>query len=280
MSLSICLNCNTKYTKVRIDQKYCKRLCSLQHRYKVHKNPQYSIEWRLASLKKKLDKFDEDRIKKLFKKTKKEILANGYDPKINKKLNKVIGFDKWRKSEIGKNTLKKYFKKDEVKEKIKKYNKKPEVKEKKNKQRRDFNLTEEGQKKSRLIYKKRKAKPGYRDKMNRIYNDRIKRDPAFKMRMSLSRYVVKTLKKQNVVKSMKFQTLLGCTVKEFKLYLEKKFKPGMSWENHGLYGWHIDHIKPVSKFKLIDPEEQKKCFHYTTLQPLWAKENIKKGNKY
>lgn len=263
MSLSICLNCNTKYTKVRIDQKYCKRLCSLQHRYKVHKNPKYSIKWQLESLKKKLDKFDDNKIKKLFKKNKKEILANGYDPKINKKLNKVIGFDKWRKSEIGKNTLKKYYKKNEVREKIKKYNKKyfkqPEVREKRNN------------------YAKQ---PEAREKRNKWHNDRYKKNPEFKIRKDLAGYVRKSLKKQNVVKNIKFHTLLGCTVKELKLYLEKKFKPGMSWENHGLYGWHIDHIKPVSKFKLINPEEQKKCFHYTNLQPLWAKENIKKGNKY
>ena len=54
----------------------------------------------------------------------------------------------------------------------------------------------------------------------------------------------------------------------------------MSWKNHGLNGWHIDHIKPVSKYNLLDPEEQKKCFHYTNLQPLWAIENIRKSNKY
>tara|TARA_Y100000389_G_C17226930_1_gene396151 strand:- start:544 stop:708 length:165 start_codon:yes stop_codon:yes gene_type:complete len=54
----------------------------------------------------------------------------------------------------------------------------------------------------------------------------------------------------------------------------------MSWKNHGLNGWHIDHIKPVSKYNLLDPEEQKKCFHYTNLQPLWALENIRKSNKY
>ena len=53
----------------------------------------------------------------------------------------------------------------------------------------------------------------------------------------------------------------------------------MSWKNHGKYGWHIDHIKPCSKFNLIDPTEQKKCFHYTNLQPLWAKDNLTKYNK-
>ena len=54
----------------------------------------------------------------------------------------------------------------------------------------------------------------------------------------------------------------------------------MTWENYGLETWHLDHIKPVSKFNLLDVDEQKKCFHYTNLQPLWAKDNIKKSNKF
>jgi hypothetical protein len=73
--------------------------------------------------------------------------------------------------------------------------------------------------------------------------------------------------------------ILGCTVEYARGHLEKQFKEGMTWENHGLYGWHIDHIIPCASFDLTDPEQQKKCFHYTNLQPLWAKENMSKGAK-
>ena len=76
------------------------------------------------------------------------------------------------------------------------------------------------------------------------------------------------------------EELIGCKFSELKQHLENKFKPGMTWENHGLYGWHIDHIKPCSKFDFTDDNEQKKCFHYTNLQPLWAKENLIKRDKY
>jgi hypothetical protein len=58
---------------------------------------------------------------------------------------------------------------------------------------------------------------------------------------------------------------------------EKKFKPKMSWNNYGK--WHIDHIKPCCSFNLSKSEEQRKCFHYSNLQPLWAKENLSKGKK-
>ena len=51
----------------------------------------------------------------------------------------------------------------------------------------------------------------------------------------------------------------------------------MNWDNYGQ--WHIDHIRPCASFNLLDPIEQKICFHYTNLQPLWAEDNLKKSNK-
>lgn len=72
---------------------------------------------------------------------------------------------------------------------------------------------------------------------------------------------------------------LGCTVKEFKSYIESLFKPGMTWDNWSYSGWHLDHIIPLSLFNLTNREELLKACHYTNLQPLWAKENMKKRNK-
>lgn len=68
--------------------------------------------------------------------------------------------------------------------------------------------------------------------------------------------------------------LLGCSIEELKNHLEKQFRPGMSWDTRCF--WHIDHIKPCLKFDLSNPEEQRKCFHFTNLQPLWACENLSK----
>lgn len=72
---------------------------------------------------------------------------------------------------------------------------------------------------------------------------------------------------------------LGCTVDQLKKHLESQFKPGMTWNNHTLKGWHIDHIKPLSSFDLSDREQFLQAVHYTNLQPLWAHENLTKKCK-
>jgi len=72
---------------------------------------------------------------------------------------------------------------------------------------------------------------------------------------------------------------LGCTIPELKEYLEKLFSNGMTWENWGLKGWHIDHKKPLSSFDLTNRKELIKAVHYTNLQPMWGIENLKKSNK-
>ena len=73
---------------------------------------------------------------------------------------------------------------------------------------------------------------------------------------------------------------LGCSIDEFKQYIESLWQDDMTWDNHNRKGWHIDHIMPLSSFDLNNPEELKKACHYTNLQPLWAKDNLSKGSKY
>jgi len=73
--------------------------------------------------------------------------------------------------------------------------------------------------------------------------------------------------------------LLGCSIEFLRVYLENQFMDGMTWDNYGRYGWHIDHVIPLSHFDMSDPKQQKRAWHYTNLQPLWAKENMSKGAK-
>lgn len=78
---------------------------------------------------------------------------------------------------------------------------------------------------------------------------------------------------------------LGCSIQEAKQYLESKFYhhpitgERMTWDNRGLYGWHIDHIIPLISFDLSDREQFLKACHYTNLQPLWSEDNLSKGGK-
>ncbi|MFA5300317.1 MAG: hypothetical protein WC389_19190 [Lutibacter sp.] len=106
---------------------------------------------------------------------------------------------------------------------------------------------------------------------------RLQNDPMFKIARNLRKRVNAVLK--GTSKSDKTLQLLGCSLEFFKEYLEQKFRDGMTWENYGTI-WHLDHIKPCSKFDLLLIDEQKKCFRYTNLQPLLVLENLKKHNKY
>lgn len=79
-------------------------------------------------------------------------------------------------------------------------------------------------------------------------------------------------------KSARTLQLLGCTIPELRKYLETQFRPGMTWENYGPV-WHVDHKRPCASFNLIDPAQQQECFNFKNLQPLFAEENLKKGDR-
>ncbi len=78
------------------------------------------------------------------------------------------------------------------------------------------------------------------------------------------------------------EDVIGCSVKDLKRHVEKRFTKGMSWKvfMSGKGYIHLDHIKPIASFDLTKESEQEKCFHYTNLQPLWAFDNLRKGDKY
>src|SRR3989338_5917954 len=111
--------------------------------------------------------------------------------------------------------------------------------------------------------------------INKRRNESINKNPVKKIQRNLRSRVNVGL--TGKCKSEKTKQLLGCTIDELKIYLEKQFTEGMTWDNYG--EWHVDHILPVSKFDITNEIEQHVCFHYQNLQPLWAKENISKGCK-
>lgn len=126
-----------------------------------------------------------------------------------------------------------------------------------------------------------KRKQWQKDNMNRIQETRRirwEKNPELKLKARLRSYYWFHLKKSKTGKTNSSIKLLGCSIQDFKSYLENKFQIGMSWDNHG--EWHLDHIKPCASFDISDPVQLGECFHYTNFQPLWAKDNLQKGKKY
>lgn len=110
----------------------------------------------------------------------------------------------------------------------------------------------------------------YKIKRNEYQRSRYSNDLCFKLyslvRSSLHKNIKRETKKS---RSLKY---LGCSIKEWVIFLENKFDKNMSWYNYGTY-WDIDHIIPLSSFDLLNEEEVKKAFNYTNTQPLESKYN-------
>lgn len=106
------------------------------------------------------------------------------------------------------------------------------------------------------------------------------RDIEYKLQRTLRQRTRTALKRFNVDKTFqKPLVFLGCSVAELRQHIEKQFEPWMTWENHGQYGWHIDHIKPLAAFELSDPKQFAAASHYTNLQPMHWKKNLSKHAK-
>ena len=124
-------------------------------------------------------------------------------------------------------------------------------------------------------WKKKYLNEGGREKNNKRARNRRKKDPNYKL-ITYARSRMGFFLKGRKSKTTK--ELLGVPNAEFLWqHLETQFQPGMTRENYGL--WHVDHIIPCASFDFSNPEQQKKCFHYTNLQPLCAVDNIRKGKK-
>jgi hypothetical protein len=126
-------------------------------------------------------------------------------------------------------------------------------------------------KKIRENYERNKHK--INETRRKTLQKRRNEDPKYRAMMALHCRLYMAVKE----KTGKTMDLTGCSKEELTVHLESKFTEGMTWDNYGK--WHIDHILPCASFNLEDPQEQKKCFHWTNLQPLWAIDNIRKGSK-
>lgn len=128
-------------------------------------------------------------------------------------------------------------------------------------------------------YIERRASQAYRDTRNKLLNRRYKFDPIYKASVNIRNRIKNGIKNITATKcNNKTQDLLCCNFIFAKNHIEKQFKEGMSWENHGEV-WHIDHIIPISFFDLGDLTERKLAFHYGNLRPLLACDNLVKSKR-
>lgn len=118
-----------------------------------------------------------------------------------------------------------------------------------------------------------------KEKFKSYVRERYNTNPEFNITIKIRRRIYMALFRSRGIKENKTVELLGCTPAFFKSYIESLFTEGMTWEKILNSEIHLDHIIPCSKFNLLDKEEQKKCFHYTNMQPLWEKDNLYKHNK-
>lgn len=198
-------------------------------------------------------------------------------------------FKEFTKHPLGKDGLrsnckscsKKYY--NENKDKILQYQKQyfKDNKEKKTEYHKQYDKKYREAKKEKIAEYKKQYYETNKEKIfeqsKQYKNKRRQIDPIFKFTGNIRNLICKSFKigKNEFGKNAKTEEILGCTIEEFRSYIEDKFVKDMSFENYGK--WHLDHIIPIS---IANTEEEIiKLNHYTNFQPLWAEDNLKKGNK-
>ena len=184
--------------------------------------------------------------------------------------------------EVRKEVLKKYRKTDKRKVALKKYNQSDKRKkylqsDKYKTKQTKYKQSAQGKKSAKKSNKKYGQSDKGKDAAKKSFKKRRKTDLIFKLILTCRSRLTKILKLKNMKKTNTTFAMIGCTPKFLKEYLEKQFKPGMTWKNHEVKGWHIDHKTPLSSAKT--PKALEKLMHYTNTRPMWGTENWKKSNK-
>lgn len=130
----------------------------------------------------------------------------------------------------------------------------------------------------RLLQKANKL-PSLRASISEWRRERYRSDPKFALNEFMRSGILKSLGDKKDGNS--WTTFVDYTVDELKAHLERQFLPGMTWENRGVNGWHIDHILPIASFDYDRPDHPdfKACWALTNLRPMWGGDNIRKKDK-
>jgi len=127
----------------------------------------------------------------------------------------------------------------------------------------------------RVMEYQRKNKAKYQAKRLASHKKRRETDMEFNLKLRLRRRMNAAMHSADATATASTMELLGCKPSELRAHLEAQFVPGMSWDNYG--DWEVDHIRPCAAFDLTDSEQQRECFHFSNLQPLWRSANRSKG---
>lgn len=112
-------------------------------------------------------------------------------------------------------------------------------------------------------------------------NARRKNDPCFRIQCNLRDRVKKLTKDQNSKRLAEYDELFGCSIEQYRLWIETHWLPGMNWENWGIGDdkWNLDHHYPLSAFDLTQKDQQLIAMHHTNTYPMWAKDNLLKKDQ-
>lgn len=144
-----------------------------------------------------------------------------------------------------------------------------------NKYNKDDNYSEKQIKKSNNYYKNNSKE--CIQKSIEYKRNKEKTDELYRLKKRLKRRVYDIMRQNNWTYNDKKDKYIGCSYRELKKYIEKQFEPGMTWDNNTTHGWHIDHTIPMSLAE--NEEEAARLNYYTNLKPMWAKDNLSKGNR-
>lgn len=165
----------------------------------------------------------------------------------------------------------------------------PKSKQKKEKRTREEARQREKDRKAQYDIDNKEKNSAYHKSRRPITNqharrrrrERMKTDPRFRLMEHFRRRFGTLVKKLGHKRSLEYVEMIGCSLDELTKWVESHFEPGMDWSNQGHFSlnhptWQLDHHYPCSAFDLSDPEQQRQCFHYTNVYPIWAKENLDK----
>lgn len=158
----------------------------------------------------------------------------------------------------------------------------PEIKSQYDKQYYLINKAEKDAKAIQYYHANKDKKKFYdnknKEKVLAQRRERYRNDIAYKLTCNLRCRLYTAMKRDK--KCAHTLELLGCSASELRTYIQSLFTNGMSWDALMNGEIHIDHIKPCALFDLSDAQQQRECFHYSNLQPLWADDNRKKYKKF